>query len=177
MDLEKIGEKLKNLRKQKGLTLEELSSISELSKGFLSQLERGQMSPSLDNFHYLLEALGTDLGEFFNQEEEQESDYLFSDSYLATSEDNGIETKWLIPNSQKYSMEPLEITISNDKEFLIEPFEGDVFGKIESGEGKLIMDNKPHKQSTINTFYLNGEKPIKIKADKKMKILIVKKDK
>ena len=35
-----IGHKIKQLRIQKGLTLEELASRSELTKGFLSQVER-----------------------------------------------------------------------------------------------------------------------------------------
>ena len=42
-----IGRKIKQLRIQKGLTLEELASRSELTKGFLSQLERELTSPSI----------------------------------------------------------------------------------------------------------------------------------
>ena len=42
-----IGRKIKQLRIQKGLTLEELASRSELTKGFLSQLERDLTSPSM----------------------------------------------------------------------------------------------------------------------------------
>lgn len=36
----KIGAKVKELRVQKGLTQEELADRTELSKGFISQLER-----------------------------------------------------------------------------------------------------------------------------------------
>ena len=36
----KIGTKIKDLRIQKGLTQEELADRCELSKGFISQLER-----------------------------------------------------------------------------------------------------------------------------------------
>ena len=35
-----IGNKIKQLRTRQGLTLEELASRSELTKGFLSQLDR-----------------------------------------------------------------------------------------------------------------------------------------
>ncbi len=41
-----IGQKIKDLRLKNGLTLEELASRSELTKGFLSQLERDLTSPS-----------------------------------------------------------------------------------------------------------------------------------
>ena len=42
-----IGAKLKELRTLKGLTQEELADRAELSKGFISQLERDLTSPSI----------------------------------------------------------------------------------------------------------------------------------
>ena len=56
-----IGQKIKQLRIQKGLTLEELASRSELTKGFLSQMERDLTSPSIATLNDILEALGTTL--------------------------------------------------------------------------------------------------------------------
>ena len=41
-----IGSKLKELRILKGLTQEELADRAELSKGFISQVERNLTSPS-----------------------------------------------------------------------------------------------------------------------------------
>ena len=42
-----IGKKLRELRKQNDLTLEDLASRSELTKGFLSQVERNLKAPSI----------------------------------------------------------------------------------------------------------------------------------
>ena len=70
-DLE-IGQKIKQLRIQKGLTLEELASRSELTKGFLSQMERDLTSPSIATLNDILEALGTTLAEFFKEEKEEQ---------------------------------------------------------------------------------------------------------
>ena len=42
-----IGEKLRQLRLQRGLTQEELADRCELSKGFISQVERNLASPSI----------------------------------------------------------------------------------------------------------------------------------
>ena len=55
-----IGRKLKQLRIRNDLTLEELASRSELTKGFLSQVERNLTSPSVSTLEDILEALGTD---------------------------------------------------------------------------------------------------------------------
>ena len=42
-----IGKKIRELRIQNDLTLEALASRSELTKGFLSQVERNLTSPSI----------------------------------------------------------------------------------------------------------------------------------
>ena len=42
-----IGQKVRELRIAKNLTQEELADRSELSKGFISQLERDLTSPSI----------------------------------------------------------------------------------------------------------------------------------
>ena len=55
----KIGNKLRRLRLQLGLTQKELADRCELSKSFISLLERDLTSPSLDTLSDLLEALGT----------------------------------------------------------------------------------------------------------------------
>ena len=42
-----IGEKIRSLRQKNNLTQKELADRCELSKGFISQLESNQTSPSL----------------------------------------------------------------------------------------------------------------------------------
>ena len=67
-----IGSKIRNLRSQKGLTQEELADRCELSKGFISQLERDLTSPSIATLVDILQCLGTDLKEFFNDSEDKQ---------------------------------------------------------------------------------------------------------
>ena len=43
----RIGEKIKDLRNKNGLTQQELADRAELTKGYISQLERGQVAPSV----------------------------------------------------------------------------------------------------------------------------------
>ena len=54
-----IGEKIKELRVRSGLTQEELADRAELSKGFISQLERDNTSPSITTLLDILQCLGT----------------------------------------------------------------------------------------------------------------------
>lgn len=59
-----IGKKIRELRMRKGLTQEELANRSELSKGFISQLENDVTSPSIATLVDVLTCLGTDLKTF-----------------------------------------------------------------------------------------------------------------
>ena len=74
-----IGKKIRELRTANDLTLEELASRSELTKGFLSQVERNLTSPSISTLEDILEALGTDLSQFFQREKQQKIVFHTSD--------------------------------------------------------------------------------------------------
>ena len=67
-----IGSKLKELRVLKGLTQEELADRAELSKGFISQLERELTSPSIATLMDILQCLGTTIGDFFNESPDEQ---------------------------------------------------------------------------------------------------------
>ena len=67
-----IGKKIKNLRLKKGLTQEELGERTDLSKGYISQLERDLSSPSIETFFDILEVLGCTPKEFFDDEERKQ---------------------------------------------------------------------------------------------------------
>ena len=94
-----IGNKIRELRTRKGLTLEELASRSELTKGFLSQLERDLTSPSIDSLSDILEALGTNLAEFFQEDKNDQFIFHADDFFVDEREDCTVN--WIVPNTQK----------------------------------------------------------------------------
>ena len=102
-----IGSKVKRLRQANGLTLEELANRSELTKGFLSQLERDLTSPSVATLEDILEALGTNLQEFFSEKEAEQLVFKQDDFFENIQDDYKIS--YIIPNAQKNDMEPILI--------------------------------------------------------------------
>lgn len=66
-----IGSRLRDLRRRRKLSLRALSRATGVALSFLSSLERGNNSVSVDKLKIILEALGTSLGEFFSREPEQ----------------------------------------------------------------------------------------------------------
>ena len=96
-----IGQKVRELRIAKNLTQEELADRSELSKGFISQLERDLTSPSIATLVDILQCLGTNLNEFFSDDEEEQ--VVFGDEDYFEKKDTDLKNtiEWIIPNAQR----------------------------------------------------------------------------
>lgn len=62
---ERFGQKVKLLRKDKGLSQEELAEKSSLNRPYISAIEQGKRNVSLEVMEKLAEALGIEIKEFF----------------------------------------------------------------------------------------------------------------
>ena len=60
-----IGEKIKALRNANNLTLKQLGEMTNLSVGFLSQMERGMSSIAIDTLEKIASVLNVSLTSFF----------------------------------------------------------------------------------------------------------------
>ncbi len=60
-----IGTRLRALRRQRGMTLEQVASAAELTRGFLSHLERGGTSASIGSLYRICDALGIEIAVLF----------------------------------------------------------------------------------------------------------------
>ncbi len=149
-----IGKKIKQLRILKGLTQEELGDRCELSKGFISQLERDLTSPSIATLMDILQVLGTDLPEFFSKEEETQIVFTNADYFEKEDPELKNAIEWLIPNAQKNMMEPIKVTLSNGgKTYPDNPHEGEEFGFVLSGNIRIHLGNKVYKAGKGDSFY------------------------
>ena len=70
-NIEHVGARIKKLRKQRQMTLKELSEYTGLSIGFLSSFEREVTSPSLQNLKTIAEALGTTITDLISVEKQE----------------------------------------------------------------------------------------------------------
>ncbi|MFZ5814050.1 MAG: cupin domain-containing protein [Bacillota bacterium] len=66
-----LGNRIRQTRTQKGITLQELSERSGLSKGFICQLENDKASPSLQALERLSAGLSVPIAFLFLSEEEK----------------------------------------------------------------------------------------------------------
>lgn len=67
-----LGEKLKHLRKERRITLSEMAEKTGLSLGFLSNVERGQTSPTITHLHKMCAELGITLNDLLIEQASNE---------------------------------------------------------------------------------------------------------
>ncbi len=60
-----ISNKIKEVRKQKNITVQELANKADVSKGLISQIENNRTVPSLPVLMNIIQSLNLDLNEFF----------------------------------------------------------------------------------------------------------------
>lgn len=65
-NIERIGNNIKKIRKEKGLTIADLSLYTGLSAGYLSNVERNQTSPTLSNLSLIGNTLGIPITELIS---------------------------------------------------------------------------------------------------------------
>ena len=68
-----VGNKVRSMRKEKGMTLAKLSEITGLSPAIVSQIERGLANPSFTTLAQLAHGLDIPVGKFFIGQEETRS--------------------------------------------------------------------------------------------------------
>ena len=154
-----IGNKLKELRVLKGLTQEELADRSELSKGFISQLERNLTSPSITTLMDILQCLGTSIGEFFNEAPDEQIVFGKQDYFVKEDTEYKNEIKWIIPNAQKNTIEPIYLTLqAGGSTCPHTPHEGEEFGYVLQGAVSIHLGNKTYKAKKGESFYYTADK-------------------
>lgn len=156
-----IGEKLRQLRLQRNLTQEEMADRCELSKGFISQVERDLASPSIATLTDMLECLGSNLKEFFSESGNEKT--VFSQDDMFIKEDGELlrgSITWLVPSAQKNDMEPILVELGEQGRTQdMPPHEGEEFGYVLSGTVTLQVGTKHFKVHTGESFCLHPNAP------------------
>ena len=170
-----LGEKIKELRNKQGLTQAELADRAELSKGFISQLERDMTSPSIATLEDLLQCLGTTLGEFFNEEQEEEQIvFTEEDFFVKKDEEYKNQIKWIIPNAQKNCMEPIHLLLEKGGETCPDnPHEGEEFGYILKGKVEIHLGKRICIAQKGDAFYYRADKTHYLKGIERTELIWV----
>ena len=156
----KIGQRIKRLRLANNLTQGELALRSDLTRGFISLVERDRTSISIEALAQILDVLGTTLSDFFRQLEEQKIVFTRNDRVRVDREDEEEIIELLIPGAQQHLMDPALVTIEPGKTAVDSGHEGEEFGMVL--EGRLILELEGFSPRGIRKgecFYFPADRP------------------
>lgn len=172
-----IGSHLKALRVQKGLTQEELAERTDLSKGYISQLENDLSSPSMDTFFDILEVLGCAPKDFF-EDDADEALTVYRPEDMTITQDNQHKTvvTWLNPDSNEHEMEPVILEFEPNGQYkLFQPSLSETFGYVLEGKIQVKVGKQSEVVSAGDSFYFEASAKHQVKnaGSQPAKVLIV----
>ncbi|RKJ27017.1 XRE family transcriptional regulator, partial [Butyricicoccus sp. 1XD8-22] len=128
---------------------------TDLTKGYISQLERDLNSPSIDTLFSILEVLGTTPRDFFDDPNgEEKIVYTENDQTSYFDEEKKYEIKWLIPTSNEKEMEPVYLTLEKNGEYkLFEPSLAETFIYVLKGRIRVVIGEEEYIASEGNAIY------------------------
>ena len=154
----KIGERIKNLRQLSNLTQEELAERANLTKGFISQIERDLTSISLDSLVQILDALDENISDFFKEASQEKIVYRGKDR-VAIEKEKIEKFELLVPGSTNRRLEPILLTLKKGEATPKEkPHGGEEFGFVLRGRVNVRFGKEVLKLKKGECFYLSAEK-------------------
>lgn len=149
-----IGPKIRRLRKLRGLTIEELADNADLTKGFISQLERDKTVPTIVSLKQVLDVLGVEMTTFFSDFVERERNLYEKEDRITELLDKGYRIDRLIPKLKYLEMEPTVIIIDPGKGFSAKFEEDEGFGFVHKGRLRVHIDSEKRILNKGDCFYI-----------------------
>ncbi|NHU86100.1 helix-turn-helix transcriptional regulator [Kocuria sp. JC486] len=106
----RIGARLRNLRRRNHMTVEQLAAGADLSKGFVSRVERDLTSPSVDALVRLCRVLRVEVGDVFTAESDVDVVRL-AEAPLVRLGGEGIREQLVTPSGNR-SLQLIRATIA-----------------------------------------------------------------
>jgi len=167
-----VGKAIRTLRKEKGLSLRELSRRAGLSTSFLSMVERGHSSLALTSLNNVAKALDTDLADLFVSERKVRVSHPLphvsrakEDDQLSIASSQRVY-RVLSPRAPGLVFEPLLVTV-RPKSDLEEPYshEGEEFAYVIEGELLFTIHGEEYRLGPGDTIHLLSTVPHAIRND------------
>lgn len=105
-----IGKRIRELRKEKGLTINTVATKADVSNGLISRIENGRTIPSLPVLLNIIGALETEIATFFNSLPQRgKTNFIVSrkaENSIIEKEDDakGFQYKYLLANRYPQSL-------------------------------------------------------------------------
>lgn len=181
-----VGLNLRQLRTAKGLTLDRLAGMSELTRGYISLVERGLKSPSIAALMRMAAALDVNVASFFDPKAAAGPRYTIhrhEDQATLPTSDDSFGLTALVPARPHKSMEPFLLrphfkssppSVRNEK--IQRAFHsGEEMLFVVSGRVAIELDGEELKLEKGDCLYFSGDSPHEVTSlgRQKAEVLIV----
>lgn len=139
---EKISKKIREYRRQRGITLKELSELTQLSVSFLSQVERGVSSMTITSMKRIADALNVQMKDLIDVDDNMSFVNKKDNRMLLHLEKSYISYRRLSGKFEGRKLESVLLTMEpNYYEQEVAVHEGEEFYYIMSGVATFIIDD------------------------------------
>jgi len=160
-----VGERIRGLRKARGLSLKEIALSAGLSAGFLSQVERGLSSASVRALAGIAEALGVMISDIFPADEGVEG----ANQIVARIKDRkridlaqtGVTKELLTPFPTSPRLDIYMMTLEPGGSSGDEPYshDGEEAGMVLEGGLELVVDGRKYVLGEGDSFRFKSTRP------------------
>lgn len=161
---ERLGQVVRSLREQQGLSVRTLAKASGFSPSFISQVENGLASPSIASMEKIAHALGVSLSGFFAAERSDPD----SPVVVRAGEGEELASEWsqatlhaLSPSWESRTLSPVLLTLAPGGRSGSEPtgHQGEEFAIVLSGAVRLRLKDTTHALESGDAIHLTPETP------------------
>ncbi len=153
----KVGGKLRNLRKKKKMTLKQLSEKTEMSIGYLSNLERDACSPTLENIQKICGIFGVSLNELLEENVEDRTVIRRGERKVIFEKENAVCYESIVFGEGQ--LEGLCITLEPHTKYDASNWvhNYDEIGLILEGSMEIRIEKEYHHLNKGDAFYIKAK--------------------
>jgi transcriptional regulator with XRE-family HTH domain len=179
MNLVELAMRLKQLRLERGMTLEQVATEAGLTRGWLSKVENFRVTPSLPALSNMASTLGVSLADLFEGLDERPALVIVrkGDGEIVDrdEEDSSYTYEALAHPRPARRMDPFVLTVPPGGSRPMKDHGGEEFMHVLSGRIHLDYDDESHKLASGDSAYFDGTRPHRLRNSGKSpaRLLIV----
>ena len=167
MNLVELAMRLKQLRLDRGMTLEQVATDAGLTRGWLSKVENFRVTPSLPALSSMAATLGVSLADLFEGLDERpalvivrkgEGEFMQRDE-----EESSYTYEGLAHPRPARRMDPFVLTVPPGGSRPQKDHGGEEFMHVLSGRIHLDYDDESHKLGPGDSAYFDGTRPHRLR--------------
>lgn len=164
--MSQLGGVIRQIRKERGLTLQQLAEQAEVTAGFLSKIERGVNSPSFENVQKICYALGVSSDMLEQTPQKQGEDVVLydrSNRRLIYDYPGIMKTESVFTGAQSFKLDVITVDITED--YVSARHATDEISIVISGVLLVSADGREHRVHPGEAIHVKADTEHKTRSE------------